>query len=893
AELRAHRKQVKRDVKFRFFPAAFTHTIGQIQADGPIRPLARKVEAINRDVRARPGVGPPVACSRNQIYNDLSHHTRLSAGQHIAQRGILTGTAAGAYAHTWQSESIASKSYGQVSSILPHSALATQIRNVKKSYLRFENVFTIHINRLDPSLHNGRAFFDHVVEPVLSACSHSDVCAAIKQSTVVLRHDVFPKLYIWTSTPITILMEEIWLRYVRPVMEKRRAAGVRQAPSSRSRSTPSIARLGMVPEPQWIEILAILERSFNFCHTGNAICLSQKLMQQTFTNRALLDGYMPLLAGALKLNSADGAIPIAPLDLWPTTEDGQPLVASKTSQVYTYGESHWSRYYAQFRIKHRIAVATATIHDSEERMDLAISVLGDIVVQAYQEDVVEMVRRAVKAVRDDAKLRPNDYAPGWVETRRTSFRQWHKRKNPLDYGDDYDTISLLSRAIAIRDDARIDPLPQAPEKSISVMEFAHRLYNIGTAQRRQSVVAPVWREGATWHTLHVTLAHGSALLGQEFSDAEKAKRLTKAIADAVLANHVHFFPNKSGDRSSVPSLSSWTYLGNPPNAAHLATSRLDSVGTHLKRKRTQAIRELVENDITAKWNILECTIESYKRYMTRTRLPEDWSWNGDQSLEGNEEVYRVYQWAATRLANPQRDWCTRLAMHLAFLLSKITPYVFSPDVTKENDFPDVKRILKEMEQLKQNSPSESSISIIRKLPWIKKERNGAHDRALYFTQAAVVIMSWIDPDSPVRKQIENVNRKRELIAQWNKKHGLGCVTMIKLGVLYGAGRGVLSSPKTGQNYFARSVDDLMQWEQQVTGALGRSVDGAYKLVLTVFGTAIANRLIESGEMPSISLPRNAPSTSRLGSALQAGRRTSTAIDDSDNEGGHPPQRRRY
>ena len=360
-DVRPSRRQPKRDVTFRTFPAAFIHHMGQIQADGPIIPIKRKVYAINHDTRLRPGIGPVISCGAQQMYTSFAHYMRESARQHIAQRGILTGASAGAYAHNPATQSIASSIYNAVSAALPHTAIDYQMSSGKESFLRSENIFTINVHRLRNAIRNGGDFFGSVIEPLLGVCTHSDVCKALKESSVILRPEVcsfrfglcsiscshflaqvFPKLYLWTSVPITILIEEVWAHYIKPVLQERQAVIANNGTSSRSTREPPIAQLGLVPEPQWVEFMSMLERCLNYCHTGNAICVSNQLMKDSFTMRAILNGCLPLLANVIDFNIVDGTIPMLPLSSWPVDKKGYPLAISRRAIQLTYGDSQWA-----------------------------------------------------------------------------------------------------------------------------------------------------------------------------------------------------------------------------------------------------------------------------------------------------------------------------------------------------------------------------------------------------------------------------------------------------------------------------------------------------------------------------------------------------------------------
>ena len=186
----ARSRYSKHDTTFRTYPAAFTHHIGHIQADGPIIPLKHKIYAINRGTRLRPGIGTVIVCGPQQIYNYYTQYLRRSKSMRIAQRGVLTGASAGAYAHNPATQTTASEIYKAVSAPLPHTAIDDEMNDEKKSFLRSENVFTINVFRLKDDIRNGGDFFGSVIKPLLDACTHPDICVALKKSSVIFKPEV-------------------------------------------------------------------------------------------------------------------------------------------------------------------------------------------------------------------------------------------------------------------------------------------------------------------------------------------------------------------------------------------------------------------------------------------------------------------------------------------------------------------------------------------------------------------------------------------------------------------------------------------------------------------------------------------------------------------------------
>ena len=124
-------------------------------------------------------------------------------------------------------------------------------------------------------------------------------------------------------------------------------------------------------------------------------------------------------------------------------------------------------------------------------------------------------------------------------------------------------------------------------------------------------------------------------------------------------------------------------------------------------------------------------------------------------------------WISSSIPRPP----SKRAVALAFLITKLTPnHVFCPDSSKGNEYPILTSVSTYLGQLVP-ATRHHSITILRQLPWISKpNRGGTIDRSLYFTQASVVILAWIDPASPIRKDLALRAAKNTRISIFNTKH---------------------------------------------------------------------------------------------------------------------------
>lgn len=100
---------------------------------------------------------------------------------------------------------------------------------------------------------------------------------------------------------------------------------------------------GERPDPYRLELLACLERTLCFCHTGSARSLATSLMGPLGLSRGLITDGFPVLLQTFPekalTKARDAGFAVDPRK-WPT-KDGHPAVASKRAQELTYSLSHF------------------------------------------------------------------------------------------------------------------------------------------------------------------------------------------------------------------------------------------------------------------------------------------------------------------------------------------------------------------------------------------------------------------------------------------------------------------------------------------------------------------------------------------------------------------------
>jgi hypothetical protein len=96
---------------------------------------------------------------------------------------------------------------------------------------------------------------------------------------------------------------------------------------------------GLMIDPLWVELCAVLERALNYMHTGNGKVLATSVMRPLWISQALLEhglaALSPIVQGGVTMT--DGIHVSAPD--WPVNPANlQPYSAANRSQEFTYGQ---------------------------------------------------------------------------------------------------------------------------------------------------------------------------------------------------------------------------------------------------------------------------------------------------------------------------------------------------------------------------------------------------------------------------------------------------------------------------------------------------------------------------------------------------------------------------
>ncbi|KAI1782287.1 hypothetical protein LXA43DRAFT_1068984 [Ganoderma leucocontextum] len=306
----------------------FSQSWGQWQADDIPAPLYPVLRALNKMLRQGPSVLPCVQPQSSQCYNTLAHHTRERARFHIAQQGMLTAAAGAAWATTDTDRLKAKKLFEVVDESLPHERLETQIINAEQSFLRIETNLVVYPARFHADYQDGEDFYNTFLEPWIKGCANTAMQTALRRSTVMFAPGIFPDIYLWASYPLTSFLTSLWHNRIRGPLRAGMDSWSRAAPLSEG-DVPLTVRI----EPQYVDLIALVERGINFCHTGAARVLSKSAGNPLWFTRALLDGFLPMFSP-----TAGRVFPDLPIGSWPVDpRTGQPVHAAERALTLSYG----------------------------------------------------------------------------------------------------------------------------------------------------------------------------------------------------------------------------------------------------------------------------------------------------------------------------------------------------------------------------------------------------------------------------------------------------------------------------------------------------------------------------------------------------------------------------
>lgn len=198
------------DVSYTSYPHMFSKTYGQWQANGIIRPMVPHIQQLSNTLTEPGSGGQAITALNSQCYNNMSHRMRVSKRHHLAQRGVLTGAAAGPWATTTTARTTALALFGEADIALPHERMTNQLAMGAKTELRLENNFLLDFTHLKDEYRTGDALYRNFVLKYGRICSRGDVIDPLRQTCVVFRDEVRSVCYSFLVHVLTCSTSDVY-----------------------------------------------------------------------------------------------------------------------------------------------------------------------------------------------------------------------------------------------------------------------------------------------------------------------------------------------------------------------------------------------------------------------------------------------------------------------------------------------------------------------------------------------------------------------------------------------------------------------------------------------------------------------------------------------------------
>ncbi|KAG2090773.1 uncharacterized protein F5147DRAFT_780230 [Suillus discolor] len=796
--------------------------------------------------------------SGSQFYNEISHRIRPSADLHDVQQGRITSALSGAYSH----------GHGQTTHRivmrecrlnLPHQRYDNKIKvNDIPRALRLENIYIFQLDSLKRHKRNGASIYRDMVVPLASSWSHPTIFQALRPHLLVLTSEAFPQVYQWTTYPITSLLERIWDHFS-PLVER-----------------------GVKPAPQAIELCSVLERALAYAHTGNTKVIATSLMRPLWLVQSLLEHGLPTFSPSVRF-AAPPSIPIAisPAD-WPTlTSMKVPAIASKRSQILTYGNDHFEvcgflstaseppfiqlvsqAYKAEFHITLSVNQLSSNAflgYPSNLRHAIIIALVA---LQVYIADVKTLVTKAVTVACSDMEAEDGGDGELHAAGRRKGLRKWLATTHPLGYADK--GYEYLVSCVHPKSTDHHEGLPNPTNVKLSVHDFAQLICNMSRKTDPVPVAAPLISGGCSTPVFRVALVHM-----RKYAPKDSPTHADKFLHDAfiVAANHLHINnvpwhrpAGPRGRRSRKPVFDSWVNLGKAVDLQAIKRNHTQSGNAAAEAsQRAQAA------DSRAAWSADSITLQSLPDYILRSRLPDEFSLESidladNSSSDGQEPSSReIYEWvfANFNINKPLHQ----IALIAGIYVSRIIPDIFWAN----SDKPKAHTVADHI----------ALTNAIRALPWKPNAsgRKGCKLPQQFIAMVPAYILAVYDEKSPLRIHCD---KRKSFPKPWNAKNsakGIGPLLLVRLGLLRAVAGRVWKGGPPFEDWKLLSAEAVAAKHREIAACLADRQYGPFRLGVMFLGIDKAVSLGRTSQTYTIN-----PAIS----SIKANKRASKGDSDSDD-----------
>ncbi|KAG2029044.1 hypothetical protein BDR03DRAFT_1018980 [Suillus americanus] len=803
------------------YPQAFLRKYGHIQCNAVLphfAPFMSKIrKAVSRDTIGRDefddhaldddldylnnfpnGLMPPVLLASGcQFYNEISHRIRPSAALHDVQQGRITSALSGAYATTRNAQTAHKMVLRECSLLLPHQRYDNKIDvNDVPRALRLENIYIFQLDSLKLAKRNGLSIYRDMVVPLASYWSHPTIFEAIRPHLFVLTAEAFPHVYQWTTYPITSLLERIWEHFL-PVLTK-----------------------GGKPAPQVVELCSVLERALAYAHTGNSKVIATSLMRPLWLVKSLLEQGLPTFAPSVRFSHTP-CVPVAisPSE-WPTlTNMNVPAIASKRSQILTYGNDHFEACIVSFRLCPVLAPNTFKPYTSNVRHAAIIAVVA---LQVYIADVKTLVAGAVTTACN--AMEAEDAIDGELHAsqRRRGLRKWLATAHPLGYVDK--AYEHLVSCVLPKSTSHHEGLPNPTKDKLSIQDFARLICEMSRGTDPIAIAAPLIFNGGSTPVFRVALTYMRKYAPQDSTQSSE-RFLQEAFI--IAANHLHInnipwhgAAGLRGRRRRKPVFDSWVNLGKA-----IDSQAIERHHTQLSNAAADASRRAQVADTRAAWSVELITLQSLADYILRSRLPDEFAIESIELARGptassEPSVSMIYEWVFANfdINKPLHQ----IALIAGIYVSRILPDLFFADSDKPQG----------------NVTNPVMLTkAIRALPWKphRRGRKGCKLPSQFIAMVPAYIIAVYAPTSPLRIHLKSCN---SFPTVWNSKNiakGIGPLLLVRLGLASALSHRIWKGGPPLVHWTLLSPEDITVKHREISACLADRQYGPFRIAVMLFG----------------------------------------------------------
>jgi hypothetical protein len=380
-------------------------------------------------------------------------------------------------------------------------------------------------------------------------------------------------------------------------------------------------------------------------------------------------------------------------------------------------------------------------------------------VELFVGDTVSLVRKAFwKGI--EARCQDEDPAVALLGNKeKQAYTEWAKLRYPLSM--DAEQVTLRStgrrqgrerdRAVGAWDLLQIITGGEADVsgENFTAEKLGKALVDMTKTASRLRAKAPLVQGGLLRQALP---AAQERLVWQSVAPSnrtEMEKALGEALGRALKARKVELAPYHgpaSGQSHPFAADPKWWLKVSCPTPLVLVSNEEFSSGVE------ETLREALRSPRTP-WKLPEKP-QHVKWFAHKTGLPEEWSLAAASLGEPDSRdgfIYDTYHWAARNYDGHKA--LHRMALLWSMLFSWILPHVGVPP---------------SLSIRKAVTVTEATAEVLR-IPWEEPTRKGTSARLPYVVMVTCVVISWLEPASPLRMHLASNNNV--LGDAWTKKHG--------------------------------------------------------------------------------------------------------------------------